>query len=132
MAISLEVFRKRIEMDELSIFVKRDFDWMTLVAAVKDCLGLEGEDCSDEEVSRHQWMVHGYEVLAIRSPAYDDDCGIPFSQYSHQMLILDAAMNTRDNLAQEYEEFVRRLAIQIERMIPNEIVIVKNLQSIVA
>ena len=132
MAISSEAFRKRIEMDELSIFVKSELDWAALKEAVKYALQLEGGDCSDEDVWRHQWIANGYEVLAIASPGYDDDCGIPFSKYSHQVLIIDAAMNSRDNLESDYQQFVRSLANEMERSIPNDLVIVKNLQSIVA
>lgn len=131
MAISLEAFRKRIEMDELSIFVKSELDWFACKEAVKNTLQIEGEDCSDENVRRHQWIANGYEVLLIASPGYDDDCGIPFSQYSHQVLILDAAMNSRENRESDYELFVRNFAKEMERSIPNDLVIVKNLQSIV-
>lgn len=132
MGISSEACRKRIEMDELSIFVKSELDWSALKQSVSNALKLEGGDCSDADVWRHQWVAKGYEVTAIANPAYDDDRGIPFSCYSHQVLILDAAMNSRDSREYDYQQFVFALANEMKRSIPNDLVIVRNLQSIVA
>jgi hypothetical protein len=117
-------------MEELSIFVRHELDWAVLKDAVKIAVNLEGDDRSGEDFSRHQWGTNGYEVVAIESPMYEDDCGIPFSQYSHQLLIHDTAMNTRENHEEQYYLFVRSLAKQMERLVPNKIVIVKNLQAI--
>ncbi len=118
-------------MDELCIFAKGNVDWSLFRNAVSTSLELDGTDCSDEDQLRHQWKIDGFEVLSIANPRYEDDCGIPFSTYSHQVLVLDANMTSDLVRTDNYNQLVRYLARRMSEIMPNELVIIKNLQSIV-
>ena len=118
-------------MDELSIFVVNDIDWHHFVTTLAGVLNAAGTDMSDEEDLRHQWTIDDFEITAIESPGYEDDCGIPFAKYSHQVVFLDANATSDEFRIYRYGDLVKSVARSLDDVIPNEIVIVKNLQSLV-
>jgi len=127
---SSEVHQNENDVDELSIFAQGDVDWTLFTAAIKRSLCDEGKDCSEEDVVRHKWVVDGFEILAIASPSYEDDCGIPFSDYTHEVSVLDANINADESRTSQYVCFVRHLAATMGEFLQNRLVIVKNLQSL--
>src|SRR5689334_17552050 len=117
-------------MDELSIFAVGEVSWDHFKDAIARSLGLHGDDRSEADAVRHLWEIDGFEVLAIANPNYEDDCGIAFSTFSHQMVVLDADMNPGRVRRIGYKDFVQSLVTKLRLAIPNELVVVKNLQSL--
>ncbi|MDF1746014.1 MAG: hypothetical protein P1V19_20105 [Gimesia sp.] len=96
-------------MDELSILIVGDFDWQQFIAAVADAVGSAGEDTSDDDDRRHQWMVEDFEVTGIANPEYEDDCGIPFTTFSHQVMFVDANATLEESRIRQYVNLVKSL-----------------------
>lgn len=119
-------------MDELSIFVVGDIDWQRFVTAIAGALDSAGRDMSNEDDRRHQWIFDDFEVTAIANPGYEDDCEIPFTDYSHQIMFIDANATCQQYRIRQYADLVKTIAQSLGEVIPNDLVIIKNLQSFVS
>ena len=119
-------------MDTLSIFVIGDLDWHQFIQSISHILDSAGEDISDDDSRRHQWLVDDFEITAIADPKYENDCGIPFTDYSHQVVIVDANATFEKCRIRQYTDLAKSLTLAIDSIIPNDLVVVKNLQSFVS
>ncbi len=118
-------------MDELSIFVVGNIDWGQFVAAIVDVVGFRGKKGPDEEYLQHQWLIDEFELNAMANPDYEDDCGIPFASYSHQILFLDGNATFEESRVSKCVDLVKSVAKSLGEEVRNELVIVRNLQSFV-
>ncbi len=113
-------------MDELSLFATHQVDWDQLLDAMSSLLKSQ---VLARENERSEWRYRDFSVVAIREPKYDDDCGIPFSTYSHEISVLDLAMSP--GRESEYVALIQSLRKRLVEEYGIETVAVRNLQSLV-
>ncbi len=118
-------------MDNLSVFINTTLSWNNLIDCLKKISNIEGEDCSDELGKRHVWNCFHFELIAINKPMLEDDQGIPFARYNFQLKLVASDIKDPAEVNLFCFALARYLVIRLQEKIEGEIVLIKNLQSVV-
>ena len=111
----------------IDIFVRAELTLKEFVGCLREIIGLDEVDASDDVFERYSWRLLNIGLDAVEAADFEDDAGIPFSSYTlllilHQYRSDDFEEDDRFRLA-----LGRFLTVKLRGRLGGDVVLIRDM-----